>query len=217
MAFTTSSTSTASHLSPQPAQPPQAQQEVLPAYASEHPYFTLLYHPLRWGWLSGRWLPILRKLSLTPGSQNVDKQGDPSMAIAVESQQGWIAVPHTVLPGEDYVVAYAARGGLAHFSRWEKLKLLGGRLTTSSDEHGYADYLERVCARLGWTPDPDVVEGRITALEAECVQDEAAAPTDLKAAHRAKEARKVIDAMRASLQPVVEPVVEATPSPRRKS
>lgn len=214
MAFQDSSFS--SSFAPIPAEPPSTQQAVLPVYATEYPFFHLLYHPLRWQWFRGRWLPALRKIPFKNGSQHIEND-DVSHTLAIEGKTGWRLIPHDAIPGEDYVVAYAARGGKAHYFRWERLKMLGESLTTSSDEQGYADYLGRVCDRLGLTPDPDVLEAKIAVKERECVDDENAAAHDVRAAARARESRKVIDAMRASLAPVDEPVVEAPSSPRRKS
>lgn len=216
MAFQDSSFS--SSFAPIPAEPPSTQQAVLPVYASEYPFFHLLYHPLRWMWFKDRWLPSLRKLPFKNGSQHIEND-DVSHTLAIEGKAGWRLIPHDAIPGEDYVVAYQARGGKAHYFRWERLKMLGEALSTSSDENGYAAYLERVCNRLGLTPDPDVLEAKIALLESECLQDESSAATDVRAAARAAAARKKIDAMRASLAPVEEPVVEdaVTPSPRRKS
>lgn len=212
--------SQSSFLSPQPPEYAQATQEVLPIYASEHPAFDLLYHPLRWDWIAGRWLPQLRRLARSPGSQNVDKDGSVAMAHALAGQEGWVVVPHTITPETgDYVVAYPARMGRAHFFRWERIKLLGGRPSTTCDEAGYADWLSEVVDRMGLSPDPDVLQWKIEALESELKRDEAGAPTDLKAAARARETKARLDSMKAALQgEPQEPVVEATtPSPRRKS
>jgi ribosomal protein L12E/L44/L45/RPP1/RPP2 len=214
MAYTYPTTS--SSFPTHPAAPPSTQQAVLPVYASEAPYFHLLYHPLRWMWFKNRWLPSLRRLPFKNGSQHIEND-DVSHTLTIEGKAGWRLIPHDAVPGEDYVVAVAARGGMAHFSRWDRFKLLGEALTFSSDENGYADYLERVCCNLGLTPDPDVIEAKIAALEHENLQDETAASHDVRAAARARASRKMIDAMRAALQPVEEPAVEATPSPRRKS
>lgn len=214
MAFTNTPSSSSS-FSPIPAEPPSTQQTVLPVYASEAPYFHLLYHPLRWMWFKNKWLPALRRLPFKNGSQHIENDDD-SHSLTIEGKAGWRLVPHDCVPGEDYVVAYPARGGKAHFSRWERLKLLGEALTTSADENGYAAYLEKVCERMGLTPDLDVIEAKIAALEHENLQDETAASHDVRAAARARASRKTIDAMRASLQSVEDSVQEPV-SVKRKS
>lgn len=213
MAFT-DSTSPPSFLQPLPAAPPQAAQEVLPVHASQKPYFDLLFHPMRWNWIGGRWLPTLRRLPLTPGLQNIDKDNGVVLALAIEGQAGWVRVPHD-LPEGDYLCRYPAWNGFAHFFRWEKHKILGGQLKTSSDEAGYVEWLSAVVARMGWRPDPDVVQWKIEAVEADVKRDEAAGLTDLRARLRAEEARALLDTMKAALNG--DPVEATTPSPRRKS
>jgi len=191
--------SESSFLTPGPAVYSQAQQEVLPVHASEHPVFDLLYHPLRWGWIAGRWLPQLRRLVHSPGSQNVDKDGSMAMAHAIAAQGRWIVIPHDVTP-EDYVVSFPARGGRAHYFRWERIKILGGRLTSTCDEKGYADWLSEVVDLKRLSPDPSVIQWKIEALEAEIERDEAGSSTDLKAAGRAKKMRVQLEAMKKALE-----------------
>lgn len=217
MAFTQNS-SPQSFLTPLPAAPPQASVEVLPVYASEKPYFDLMYHPKRWDWIGGQWLPTLRRLAHTPGSQNVDKDSSTHMAIAIEAQAGWVRIPHD-LPEGDYLSRYPARLGFAHFFRWERLKVLGGELHTTADEQGYVEWLSAVVARMGMSPDPYILQWKIDRLETSNGEDEARAITDPRAAARFKKTNIQLDAMRAAMRgdaPVVE-VVEAPPSPRRKS
>lgn len=209
-------TSSPSFLTPLPPAPPQASQEVLPVQAARHPYFDLLFHPLRWDWIRGQWLPTLRRLSHSEGCQNVDKDGSTALALAIEGAQGWVRIPHD-LPVGDYLSRYPAVGGFAHFFKWEQHKLLGGKLLTSSDEEGYVQWLSAVCEYMRLTPDPDVLEGKIQLLGKGNEEDEARAVTDPRAAARFKRTLAQIDAMRAAMRGD-EPVVEATtPSPRRKS
>lgn len=220
MAFIKHTQSKSSFLTPGPAEFPQATQEVLPVFASEHPVFDLLYHPRRWGWMGGQWLPILRRLARVPGSQNVDIFADPSGALAIEGKSGWVLIPHASDPKEDYVVSLPARGGRAHFFRWEKVKLLGGQLSTSCDEKGYVEWLARVCEERGLAPDIDLLQWKIEALEKEIDIDEAGAPTDLKAANRAKKMRAQLEAMKKALEEDPEPVEEPVQEPvsvKRKS
>lgn len=215
MGFKNTQSSSSSSLTPGPAVYAQAQQEVAPVHASEHPAFDLLYHPLRWGWIAGQWLPQLRRLVHSPGSQNVDKDGSMAMAHALAGQDRWVVIKHDVTP-EDYVVSYPARGGRAHFFRWEKVKILGGRLTSSCDEKGYAEWLSQVVDKLGLSPDPDVIQWRLDALESEIERDEAGAPTDLKAAARAKKMRAQLEAMKKALEEDPEPEPELAPEPVQK-
>lgn len=220
MAFTNSSTSpSSSFLTPLPPAPPKASQAVLPVQAGNHPYFDLLYHPFRWDWIRGQWLPTLRRLSHSEGCQNVDKDGSTALAHAIEGAQGWVRIPHD-LPCGDYLARYPAIGGDAHFFRWEQQKLLAGRLLTSSDEEGYVEWLSQVCEYLRLAPDPDVMEVKVQLLVKVNGEDSARARLDPRAADRFQETAKQIEAMRAAMHgdaPVVEPVVEATHSPRRKS
>lgn len=136
-----------------------------------------------------------------------------AMAIAIAGREGWIAIPHGITP-EDYVVSYPARGGRAHFFRWEKVKILGGRVSTSCDEKGYAQWLNDVVDIMRLSPDPDVIQWKLDALESEIERDEAGAPTDLKAAHRAKKMRAQLEAMKRALEEEPEP--ELAPEPVQK-
>lgn len=199
--------SKSSYLNPQPPVYAQAQKEVLPVFASEHPPFDLLYHPLRWGWIAGQWLPQLRRLNHSPGSQNVDKDGSMIMAHAVAGQEGWLVIQHNVTK-DDYVMSLPAKGGPAHFFRWERIKILGGRTSTTCDEKGYAEWLSEVVDKLGLNPDPDVIQWRLDAIETEIATDEAGAPTDLKAAARAKKMRAQLEAMKKALEEDPEPAPE---------
>lgn len=213
MGFKNTQSSGSSVLTPGPAVYAQAQQEVAPVHASEHPVFDLLYHPLRWGWIAGQWLPQLRRLVHSPGSQNVDKDGSMVLAHASAQQDRWVVIKHDVTP-EDYVVSYPAWGGRAHFFRWEKVKILGGRVSTSCDEKGYAQWLSEVVDLMRLSPDPDVIQWRLDAIESEIERDEAGAPTDLKAAHRAKKMRSQLEAMKRALEEDPEP--ELAPEPVKK-
>ena len=167
-----------------------AQVKRLPIPAGEHPDFRLLMHPARWGWFEsadhsrGEWLPMLRRMILDPGVGNVDKDGDPSLAIGLAAQDGWACI----YPSEKdpYIKQYPATGGVAHLMRWERVKLVGNRAMVSSDDEGYRAWLRDVCKRNGWTPDPDVIALKRAELEAEQAKD--ASFTDASSKVRANRA-----------------------------
>lgn len=169
----------------------------LAVFGANHPPFDLLYHPMRWGWISGQWLPQLRRLPHSVGVQNVDKDGSLITAHAAEAAAGWRVVPHDPV---DYVVGYDAKQGKAHFTRWEKVKMLAGQLITQCDEDGYAEWLVEMCERQGWAPDPDVLRLKIQNLESEIMLDEADT-TNLKATHRAAKSKKMLAEMKRIFEP----------------
>lgn len=173
-------------------------QKVVPIKAAMHPDFRLLFHPLRWDWFqspdgfSGEWLPLLRSLPLSPGVDNVDKDGDPSLAIGIAAQNGWVAIYPSAL--DPYIVQHEAEGGIAHFTRWERIKILGNRVFFSSDEKGYRAWLRDLCGRHGWRPDPDVIAIKRAQLDAELTMD-GGDTTNPKATARARVTQRILDAI----------------------
>jgi hypothetical protein len=170
----------------------------IPLDAKLHPDFRLLYHPLRWDWFqsadgnAGEWLPLLRSLPLTAGVDNVDKDNDPSMAIGIAAQGGWTAIYPSAQ--DPYIIQHEALGGVAHFSRWERLKVLGTRVFFSSDESGYRAWLRDLCKRQGWKPDADVIAMKRAQFEAE-LQMDGGDTTNPKATARAKNTQRILDAI----------------------
>lgn len=172
--------------------------KVVPIKAHLHPDFRLLFHPLRWDWFqsadgfSGEWLPLLRSLPLSPGVDNVDKDGDPSLAIGIAAQGGWVAIYPSAQ--DPYIVQHEAEGGTAHLTRWERLKVLGGQVFRSTDEKGYRAWLRDVCGRHGWRPDPDVIAMKRAQIEAELTMD-GGDTNNPKAIGRAKVTQRILDAI----------------------
>lgn len=119
---------------------PQAQQARLPHNATAP--WRYVYHPLRWQWVDGEWLPQLGTLRLAPGSGGVDKGGDTSFAEVDLRRRGWSILPPETGPGGSYVRAWPAQGGLLHVSAWEQPRWYGDRpLESEVDTEGYRAWL----------------------------------------------------------------------------
>lgn len=155
--------------------PAGAAKKGIPLLAVEHPDFRLLFHPLRWGYFLSadgsqvEWLPNLRRLALSPGTDNVDKDGDPSYAIGIAAQEGWQTIEPSA--ADPYIVQHDGKGGTVHLCRWQRVKVLGNTAFLSSDEAGYRAWLREVCRRRGWKPDADVIALKRAQLEAEVNRD----------------------------------------------
>jgi hypothetical protein len=77
---------------------------------SPQPPFWLVYIPDRWGVMAGRMIPMLAKLSTTPGTNGVDRtkagRSEMSLAFAGLEREGRKAIPHDVDgPGRSYLVS----------------------------------------------------------------------------------------------------------------
>lgn len=180
--------------------PPSSTRPVLSLRATEHPYYVLAYHPLRWGWFvnadgSGEWLPVLRRVPLTPGSNNIDKDGNPAGAYAIMAQEGWEVLPVGVVPGTAYIKGAPGIGGTVHLSAWHKVKQIGGQVLLTTDEAGYRTWLRDLCKIRGYAPDADALLLKRQMIEREWAEDNAASATDPKAKARAEMLKKSLDAM----------------------
>ena len=180
--------------------PPSATRTVLSLRANDHPYYVLAYHPLRWGWFSnpdgsGEWLPVLRRVALVPGSNNVDKDGSPTMAYALMQAEGWEILPEGVVPGTKYIKGADGMGGKVHLSAWHRVKQIGNQTLVSTDEAGYRGWLRELCKVKSYAPDSDAIMLKRQIVEREWAEDNANAGTDSKAKARAEALRKSLDAM----------------------
>jgi len=185
-----------------------AQAKVLPVPAGEHPVFRLAYHPRRWDFFvnekgeNGRWLPVLRRIALSPGTNNIDKDGSTTTAYVILREAGWeIIEPETVLVEgcKSYITVFPAIGGDAHYPCWTRIKMLGGKPVFKVDEAGYQDWLAEVTEELRLELDPDVKEMIIARIEAEYAADLADSAGNLKAKLRAEAQGKRLEAMRGNV------------------
>lgn len=186
--------------------PPSATKQVLSLRAIDHPYYVLAYHPLRWGLFvqpdgAGEWLPVLRRVPLVPGSNNIDKDGSPHAAFAIMAQEGWEILPVDVVPGTSYIKGADGIGGKIHLSAWHKVKQIGSQVLLTTDEGGYRDWLRTLCKVRGYAPDSDALLLKRQTLEREWAEDHAASATDPKAKARAEALKRSLDAMDKKAKP----------------
>lgn len=131
------------------------------------PYFLLMHHPMGWEAceVEGRglcWVPRLKKLPITPGSNGV-RQGraggspDASLAIANQTSRGWRFIPEDYDGG--FVDRYEATGGVVYLLKFESIKTIGNRSVVRCDDAAYNAW------RLGLVengvipaPEPEVLE-----------------------------------------------------------
>lgn len=162
--------------------------------------FLLMYHPLRWSFVDGEFLPNLGRMSLEPGVGGVDKTGDSSLAETLRRKKGWIPIPWTTVPpgtpGGQYIQRYLARGprgaDFYHCEVWEKPRHLAGRVMASVvDDEGRKAWLRWLVAEGHVPPISDEARELLAAnKQAEIARLEgkgAAAPDRIEAARAALE------------------------------
>ena len=103
--------------------------------------FVLLVHPHRWSVFGKAILPIPRKLSRSPGVNEVTPAGSIKYSLATSKDRGWIEVP-TDLDGRTYVVRHRGHRGPVHLLRWEQC--FPGSDRIRCDEKGYAAFLKKI-------------------------------------------------------------------------
>src|SRR5690606_29896195 len=87
------------------------------------PRFVFVHHPMRWQYIDGEWLPLLRRKVLDVGVGRVDSRGDDTLMRVSELRAGCVIIePHQVPPGTPdgtYLAAYRCRDGMHYCSAWE--------------------------------------------------------------------------------------------------
>lgn len=94
------------------------------------PDFRLKFHPARWEFTDGQWLPQLGKLKLEPGIGGIDGRMNEGTARENARQIGWQIIDQDAI-GEEYVVRYEVRGGFAHIAKWCTVKHMPGNMPAS--------------------------------------------------------------------------------------
>lgn len=133
------------------------QSSVLPHRANV-PFF-LKFHPMRWQWKDGEWLPRLGKLYIDPGVGGVDKRGDILFAETDERRAGWSILPWECVPegtpNGAYIAEHDCATGKFYCQVWETPRHIGNRVLSSViDRGGYTAFLRWLVAE-GHVPKPD--------------------------------------------------------------
>lgn len=150
------------------------------------PNFLYIHHPNRWMIMDGEVLPALHKLHKSPGQDNVSPKngGDMGGAIGTKVRDGWVMIPHDVIPG-GYVKKFDGARGAVHLSVWETPRQVGRRVyDPETDTAGYYAFLRDLMARGIIQQPAQVVLEDIVARAQSAV--------DRAAAHTATEAGKAI-------------------------
>jgi hypothetical protein len=203
---------------PQPqAMPVAPPSEARLPHISNAPFY-LAYHPLRWSFLDGEFLPNLLKIVIEPGVGGVDKSGDSSLAETLRAKQGKVILPWSLVPpgtpGGQYIHRFLARGPKGadwyHCEVWETPRQLAGRVMQSViDTEGRRAWLR-------WL----VAEGHIPQISDEAREFLAAGKhSELQrlsgkaatAPERVEAARQALEAMAATKAPPKRRRAEATP------
>lgn len=124
-------------------------------HAKTSPYI-YSYHPYRWMWVDGEWLPILTRKRLEPGVGRIDRTGDTTLMEVAAHRHGSILIPRDRVPpgtpGGTYLAAYRCRDGIHYCDVWETPQHAGGRpMGHAVDRDGYHDWL-RWLVREGHVP-----------------------------------------------------------------
>ena len=160
------------------------------------------FHPERWTLIDGELLPCLAKLTIEPGINGVDKNGDPTGAKVAAEQKGWQILPWDCIDG-GYLRVHTGTYGPVHLSRWERPKSIGNRVIIKRDDDGYKAFLRGLIARAVISPpDPDLIESmieaqrsRISKIETGAAANTASGGLKLKAAKlRLKQLEKAASA-----------------------
>lgn len=170
--------------------------------------FLLMYHPLRWTFADGEYLPNLGKMVLEPGVGGVDKSGDSALAETIKRKKGWIPIPWSCVPsgtpGGQYIQRYHARGPSGadwyHCEIWEQPRQLAGRVMSSViDDEGRKRWLRWLVAEGHVPPISDEARELLAANKVSQLQRlEGKAATNPE---RIEAARGQLEAMRAQPTP----------------
>lgn len=133
----------------------------LPIQASHRWVFA--HHPLSWevADIDGRprWIPRLRRLTIMPGANGVDKRGDDREYLFTLTQNGWTVIENGG-PAGVYADEVIARNGTAWLDRWcTPHEYAPGRVKIRRTDEQRAEF-QAWCADLvdvGALPEPDPV------------------------------------------------------------
>lgn len=126
--------------------------------------FWLVYAPDRWDVVAGKLIPLLYRLSATPGANGVDRAGtkpEPSAALAAAERLGHIVLDWRI-DGKAYLRSFQVGEGvdrktgqpvkiMSWHTRWEQL--YAGSREIESDTVGYADWVSGLIDK-GLLPKP---------------------------------------------------------------
>ena len=133
------------------------------------PNFLYLYHPNRWQVMGGEVLPVLYELRRSPGVENVSPKGggDMSPAIGAKVRDGWVVIPHDVIPG-GYVRVFDGFQGPIHLSKWETPRQVGRRAYKPKiDVEGHREFLRGLIADgVIKPPCPEILEELVSRATA---------------------------------------------------
>jgi hypothetical protein len=173
------------------------------------PDFRLKFHPARWEFTDGEWLPQLGKLKLEGGIGGVDGRLNEGAARENCRQIGWQVLDQDAL-GEEYVIRYPVRGGFAHLERWISVKHMPGNLPASCkpDMKAYNAWRRSLIERsIIPAIDPDVKAGFVEIKQTEVERLRNRAEHDPIVADRLAENEAVLAAMMGEAP---------TPKPKRR-
>lgn len=135
------------------------------------PPFLFFHHARQWRIVGGdngapTLLPAIQQASCEPGVDRVDEYGDPAGMIAERRRNGWTFIPQEwATPGDTpdkaagYVRRVKVRGGFAHLTAWQSVRILAGAPSWKVDEASYHRWLRRLMAEgLISAPEPEILE-----------------------------------------------------------
>ncbi|MCK5643869.1 MAG: hypothetical protein KAJ19_23940 [Gammaproteobacteria bacterium] len=120
-----------------------------PVRLDPQPPFVLAVHPHRWEVFGKALLPIPKKLSRSPGVNEVTPHGSMKYALATDKERGWVHVPMD-LDGRSYVVRHKGHRGPVHLLRFEQC--FPGSNRVRCDEKAYHQFLKKII-KAGLVPD----------------------------------------------------------------
>lgn len=177
------------------------------------PDFRLKFHPARWEFTDGEWLPQLGKLKLEGGIGGVDGRLNEGAARENCRQIGWQVLDQDAL-GEEYVIRYPVKNGFAHLEKWIAVKHMPGNLPASCkpDMKAYNAWRRSLIERsIIPAIDPDVKAGFVEIKQTEVERLRNRAEHDPIVADRLAENEAVLSAMMGEA-----PTPKPTPKRRKR-
>lgn len=106
--------------------------------------FLLMHHPSRWDVIEGKVRPMLVRLPITPGLNEVTSKGDYGPAILKAESEGYVVLTSAMV-GESYLARFEVQGGWHYELKWAEFD--PGEDTADVDMAAYCEFLDSLVER----------------------------------------------------------------------